>query len=110
VVLPQLVATMRYLLPIYPTLCVLAAWGLVRLHQQVRRHRVRWVRPAAVVAGIVVLATTAAWAIAFTSVYRQLHPRLAASRWIFDNVPAGTVLTAEAWDDALPISASLRTN
>jgi uncharacterized membrane protein len=110
VVLPQLVATMRYLLPIYPTLCVLAAWGLVRLHRQLRRHRVRWVRPVAVVAGIVVLATTAAWAVAFTSVYRQLHPRLAASRWIFDNVPAGTVLTAEAWDDALPISASLRTN
>lgn len=110
VVLPQLVASMRYLLPIYPTLCLLAAWGLVRLHRRARRSSWRWAAPLALAAGVLVLAATAAWAMAFTSIYRQLHPRLTASRWIFDTLPAGTVLTAEAWDDALPISASLRTH
>jgi uncharacterized membrane protein/4-amino-4-deoxy-L-arabinose transferase-like glycosyltransferase len=110
VVLPQLVASMRYLLPIYPTLCLLAAWGLVTLHRAASRASWRWARPAAVAAGVLVLAMTASWAVAFTSVYRQLHPRLAASRWIFDTIPAGAVLTSEAWDDALPISASLRTH
>ncbi len=106
----QFVAAMRYLLPAYPTFCLLAAAGLTALHRRASGSSTRWHRPAASALVVVVVAGTAAWALAFTSIYRDLHPRLAASRWIFDTIPAGAVLTAEAWDDALPISASLRTH
>ncbi|MCC6162650.1 MAG: glycosyltransferase family 39 protein [Acidobacteria bacterium] len=105
----QFVPAMRYLLPAYPMLCLLAAWALVALWRRAApRHR--WLRLATAGLAALVVVSTAAWALAFTAVYRELHPRLAASRWIFDTIPAGTVLTAEAWDDALPISASIHTH
>ncbi len=43
------------------------------------------------------------WALAFTSVYRRPHTRIAASRWIFQNVPIGSVLATEHWDWAPPL-------
>jgi len=38
-------------------------------------------------AGITVLVLTAVWAFAFHSIYLRDEPRIAASRWIFQNVP-----------------------
>lgn len=104
------VSAMRYLLPAYPVLCLLAAWWLVQWRERLGTSAHAWVRPAVTCLTILVAASTAIWALAFTSIYRDLHPRLAASRWIFDNIPAGAVLTAEAWDDALPYSASRQTH
>ncbi|HNM79046.1 MAG TPA: DUF2298 domain-containing protein, partial [Tepidiformaceae bacterium] len=51
---------------------------------------------------VVVLLATAWWAMAFQSVYSQEHPRIAASRWIYDNVPPGSKITGEIWDDTIP--------
>lgn len=123
VVATSFVGTMRYLLPIYPTLCLLAAWALSRVLRLTRHEPAHlrdvptsarqvsavWPAYAARALVVVVVVATAAWAWAFTGIYRQLHPRLAASRWIYDNVPAGRVLTTETWDDPLPIAASVRT-
>ncbi len=100
----HLVATMRYLLPAYPAACLVAAWFLVAV---VGRASARgaMARRAALALVAVVVAGTAAWAVAFTHVYRELHPRLHASRWIYDNVPAGATIAVEHWDDALPLQA-----
>ncbi len=38
--------------------------------------------------GILVLFLTAGWAFAFTSIYTRDEPRIAASKWIYENVPA----------------------
>ncbi|MGB4861171.1 MAG: DUF2298 domain-containing protein, partial [Tepidiformaceae bacterium] len=35
-------------------------------------------------------------------VYSQEHPRIAASQWIYDNVPPGSGITGEIWDDTIP--------
>ena len=44
------------------------------------------------------------WGAAFVNgVYATPHTRIEATRWIQDNVPAGSVLSAQAWDDALPM-------
>jgi hypothetical protein len=58
----------------------------------------RWA-PAGLV--VVVLAATAWWALAFQSVYRE-HPRIAASRLIYENAPDGSKITGEIWDDTIP--------
>lgn len=42
-------------------------------------------------------------ALAFATIYAQPHTRVAASAWIYANVPAGARLAAETWDDALPL-------
>ena len=85
--------TMRYQLPIYPLLAMMAAWFVFQVASfkfQVRRSDKRStfnLKPLAALLGIVVLLTTALWAYAFHTIYTRDEPRMAASRWIYQNVP-----------------------
>lgn len=87
--------TMRYQLPIYPTLSLIAGWALVSLwdagKQKVTSGKIKagkWIKIGSVVLGIATLAATFAWAFAFTRIYNQPMTRVEASRWILDTVPA----------------------
>ena len=120
----RFVAFMRYFVPMYPVLCLMAGWGLVALWRTARQatappslaaipwarlrrpleavataRNLRWVAGGA--AAVVVLAT-AWWAMAFQAVYSQTNPRITASAWIYANVAKGSALTSELWDDSLP--------
>lgn len=75
--------TMRYYLPLYAVLCLLATWGLFQWRGRVRR----------VLVGIA-LGASLLWAFAFTNIYRQPLTRLEASAWMVDYLPA--VITLEA--------------
>jgi hypothetical protein len=77
--------TMRYQLPIYPLLVMMAAWfvfELARLDVQPFK-RLNFSRILAGVLGISVVLLTAMWAFAFHSIYTRDEPRIAASRWIY---------------------------
>jgi YYY domain-containing protein len=99
----QFAKFMRYLLPAYFGLAICAAYALVFATDwltRVRRWQLsglhRWPAPA-------VVAATAAWALAFSSIYDQTHSRIQASNWIYANIPAGATLATEHWDDRLPL-------
>jgi YYY domain-containing protein len=89
--------TMRYDLAIYPTLEVMAAWTVIRLWDlgrewslgRLRRGSMSggWLRAAAAVIGVVAVVATGAWAFAFTRIYTRTNDWLAASQWIYQNVP-----------------------
>lgn len=83
---------MRYLQPLTPLLMLFAAAMLLSLKD-------RRVRLAAL---LVVLIPTAVYALSFMNIYRVDHPWNEASRWIYANVPPGTLLASEQWDDSLP--------
>lgn len=98
----QWVKSMRYLLPIYPMLALLAGWFLVEIVQKVRQTRTlagirsnlrlnirRWLAIGALAA---VIGGTALWAFSFVQIYRQPTTRVAATRWIYQNVPMGATL------------------
>ncbi|HEX9331381.1 MAG TPA: DUF2298 domain-containing protein, partial [Anaerolineales bacterium] len=51
----------------------------------------------------VVVAGTLLYALAYASIYSRPNTRIAASRWMQQNIPAGSTLTNEHWDDWLPI-------
>ncbi len=133
----QWVKTMRYFLPIYPSLALMAAWLLVWLWERARaRERVAATMPAvdggampspeaapsvtpavarraasplawstrkALALGAIVTVGTLLWALAFEHIYLVPHSRVQASRWIYAHIPPGKALTAEGWDDALPL-------
>ena len=83
---------MRYMQPLTPLLMLFGAALIFRLQNE----RLR----AAVL--LLVLIPTAAYALSFLNIYRTDHPWNAASRWVYENVPAGTLIASEQWDDALP--------
>ncbi|MCB0210045.1 MAG: glycosyltransferase family 39 protein [Anaerolineae bacterium] len=60
--------------------------------------------PALAVAAIVLI-SSAIWSIAFVNgIYGTEHPWLTFSRYVYNNVPDGSCLAYEHWDDRLPTS------
>lgn len=85
---------LRYLAPLLPVLYIIAACAWARV--LARR------RGLAYALGCVVLSASFLYAAAFSQIYAREHPWLTASRWIYENIPAGKTLAVEEWDDALP--------
>jgi YYY domain-containing protein len=112
----RFIPAMRYLLPIYPEMVLLAAFGLLALWNERWKWGLaqrlgafyRYARPAVPMVAkgalIAVVVLTTFWALAFTSIYRRPLSRLAATEWIYDNVPEGATIAHEHWDDAIPFS------
>ncbi|MDQ3412429.1 MAG: DUF2298 domain-containing protein, partial [Chloroflexota bacterium] len=92
---------LRYLAPLVPAFAVTAGVALAAVFSLMKRW---WgVRPALATLSLLLIGS-GLWTIAFEHIYAVEHPRLAASRWIYANVPAGSTLSAELWDDRLPSS------
>ncbi len=95
------VTTMRYFLPIYPVLAVLAAWGLLSLWRYTRGHV--WRRRIAFALVAFVTLFTLLWAGMFTNVYRHLLTRVQATYWVWEHVPSDFAMVVNAPDDPAPI-------
>ncbi len=96
------VKSMRYLMPIYPLLAIIAAWGFWQLLSAARDFR--WKRlilsrkslqMMGVVSAVVVLAGTLAYAYAFSRIYTRPVTRIEASEWIYENIDGPINLTVE---------------
>jgi hypothetical protein len=88
----RFVAYGRYLSIIYPFACVLAGWWLMQNLSSKRKF-----------IGYSLTAAALIWVFAFHSIYFKPHSRVEASRWIYENVPVGSVIGSEQWDDTLPL-------
>lgn len=102
---------MRYMLPIYPTLTLLGAGAVIALisHQWQFQARLspRWQRAlsfAHLAIVVLVLGGTMFQGLALLNVYSQPNTRVQASRWIYQHLKPGSVLTFEQWDDPLPVA------
>jgi len=83
--------TMRYFLPIYPTLAIIAAWGLIQLWGKGKnkflkgKFCINW----KIISGLLIMCTlilSFLWAFAFTHIYSRPVTRVSASDWIYQNV------------------------
>ncbi|HEX7103657.1 MAG TPA: DUF2298 domain-containing protein [Nitrolancea sp.] len=92
---------MRYLVPITPALVVLTVAFALRLIPERPARTISFIAPVAGIA--LVLAGTLSWSLAFESIYHRTNTRIAASEWIFQNIPQGAKLTDEYWDDSMPL-------
>lgn len=102
---------MRYLLPVYPLLTLMAAAGVLTLV----RH-LQWSKPGFLLRHnralpllgacllVSVLAGTIFQGLTLLNIYSMSNTRIHASLWIYHNLPPGSVLTYEQWDDPLPVA------
>jgi len=88
---------LRYMLPIMPFLTILGAFALVELFT-----RLKFKKTIAAI-GLIIFASSILYAGAFATIYFRLHSRVQASSWIYKNIPNGSVILTEHWDDDLPL-------
>ena len=95
--------TMRYQLPIYPLLALMAAWVVFDRVQPrlVNMGRYNWRGIMAGIVGVVVFAATAAYAFGFSQIYLRAEPRMAASNWIYQNIPGPINLNVQTPDGSI---------
>ncbi|MBQ4513797.1 MAG: phospholipid carrier-dependent glycosyltransferase [Anaerolineaceae bacterium] len=76
----------RYFLPVYPSFCLAAAWGLICCY---RRSGKTFSRVLCCLTGVVIIGGTLVWSGSFMkTVYGQKHSRVEAVEWIYDNIPS----------------------
>lgn len=98
----QFVKTLRYLLPITPFLIILGAFLVISAYDKTRKV-LRKNHQLVVFAIFTIIALGCLfWSAAFTNIYLNTHPRIAASEWIYENVPENTTIATEPWDDGIP--------
>jgi len=86
----------RYMLPLIPILVLGATWFLLKLTQS---PKLKLVGKTFL---IIVPIFSFLWSLAFASIYASPSTRITASEWIYENVPKGSILLTEHWDDGLP--------
>lgn len=84
---------MRYMLPLYPLLCLFAAFFFYQLKSL---KMLKYLE-------LPILCLLLLWPLSFISIYTQPNTRIQASDWINQNIPPGSTLAVEHWDDQLPL-------
>jgi len=94
------VGWMRYMLPIYPILAIGSGFLLFKIYitisKKIPSHTLKLV-------GILLFAIFLIYPMSFMSIYLKPNTRVQASNWINANIPPGSSIAIEHWDDALPI-------
>jgi len=94
--------TMRYQLPVYPLLCMMAAWVIFEIPRTFQLRNTYYViRIWMAFIGAIALILTAIWAFAFQSIYLRPETRMTASRWIYENVPGPINLQIQTEDGSI---------
>ena len=98
---------MRYMLPLYPMLAILAGYGLSKLiHRSfVKSHTITVMMVYKAVTAILLIGTLV-WSLTFVNIYSERHTRIVATDWILEHISPGKTLAVEHWDDRVPIRYS----
>ena len=90
---------MRYVLFAYPLLALGGGYAFASLEERLRHI------PGKLLMGALLILLML-WPVAFMNIYSREHSRVAASKWLLENLPPGAAVTYEIWDDSLPLRIS----
>ena len=91
----QFVQSMRYYLIIYPFIAIFSGIGVASFLKK-RKNKLLCTTGFMIALSV--------WPVMFISIYTKSHSRIQASEWIYQNVPSGSIILTEHWDDALPVA------
>lgn len=86
----------RYMLPIIPFLIISSSWLLVKIEKHLKK--------VGIFLSILFISLSIIWGLSFFRIYLVPQTRIASSEWIYNNIPMGSVIYNEHWDDGLPLS------
>ena len=93
---------LRYLIPMTPFLLLFGSRMLFALWDRATEWR-PVLRPWLVAGLVLLVGSTAFYALSYMSVYQQPHTAVRASQWINQNVPKGSVILKEGpWEEGFP--------
>lgn len=99
---------MRYMLPVYPLLCLFGAvllyWFVNQLNSNSKNKHTRSIVYAAMLIAFLI------WPLSFEQIYAKNNTRYDATQWIHQNIPAGSAIAIEHWDDGLPLAGAEKYN
>ena len=91
---------MRYMLPVYPLLALFAGIGISSLLHIFNKIKNIWLTIGiALYIGILITY----WPLSFIHIYSKPNTRVQATTWILNNIPPGSTIAVEHWDDQLPL-------
>ncbi len=93
----QFAQGMRYFLLIYPFIAIFAGIGTDYLYKLFIKSKYKNLYIALIVFISLI------WPLSFSQIYKKDHSRIEASKWIYKNIDAGSVILTEYWDDPLPL-------
>ena len=88
---------MRYMLPIYPMIAILAGAGVFAVLSKINRKAKPYIF-------CIIFAALIFYPISFMNTYTPLNTRSGATNWILKNIPKGSKIAIEHWDDRVPIT------
>lgn len=91
---------MRYMLPVYPLLCLFAAVFIYELFMLIKNKTILTISYLLFAISLLI------WPLSFIQIYSHNNTRTDATSWILNNIPAGQLLLVEHWDDRLPLQNS----
>ncbi len=98
---------MRYMLPLYPLLCLFAAIFLQHLIDILKYKYVKKIHKSIfLTVQIIIFILFLVWPISFIQIYSQPNTRVQATEYINQNIPVGTGIAVEHWDDELPLGTA----
>ena len=89
---------MRYMLPLYPLFAVFSAYGIWQL---IKYFAIVGTARNIVIGYLIIASLT--WPMSFIEIYSKDNTRVEATEWIHTNIPAGSTIAIEHWDDRLPL-------
>ncbi len=93
---------MRYMLPLYPLLCLFAAVLAYKLLLNLKSYFLNH-KSIFIILNSLFIILILVWPLSFMHIYTQPNTRVSASNWINQNIPPGKTLAVEHWDDGLPL-------
>ena len=92
---------LRYLLPMTPVLLLFGSGMLIATWDRAT-DRLPSLRPWLAAGGLLLIASTAFYALSYMAIYAQPHTAVRSAAWINENAPKGSVILMEHWEEGLP--------
>lgn len=96
----RFVKSLRYFLPLYPYLAIIAGFGISSIIKKTLRGKLSKYQPAL---KALVIVSLGIYPLLMLNIYLTPHSRVTASNWIYNHIPQDSLILVEHWDDSLPL-------